>query len=44
MERLDKKPDVLEIIPRASANYAFTLNCFEQILPNGKLTDACLLT
>lgn len=44
MERLGMKPDVLEIIPRASANCALTINCFEQILPNGRLTDACLLT
>lgn len=44
MERLGMKPDVLEIIPRASANCALTVNCFEQILPNGRLTDACLLT
>lgn len=44
IERLGMKPDVLEIIPRASANCALTINCFEQILPNGKLTDACLLT
>lgn len=44
MERLDMKPDVLKIIPRASAHCTLTINCFEQIPPNGKLIGACLLT
>lgn len=38
------KPDVLEIIPRAAASCALTNNCFEQIIPDGKLTGACLFS
>lgn len=38
------KPDVLEAIPRAAASCALTNKCFEQILPNGKLANACLLS
>lgn len=38
------KPDVLEVIPRAAASCALTNNCFEQTLPNGKLTGVCLLS
>lgn len=37
------KPNALEVTPRATASCAHTNNCFEQILPNGKLTDAWLL-
>jgi len=38
------KPDVLKVIPRAASSCAHTNNCCEQILPNGNLTDACLLS
>ena len=44
MERLGMKPDGLEVIPRAAASFTLTNNCFEQMLPNHKLTDACLLS
>lgn len=44
MEKLGRKPDVLEVIPRAAASCALTNNSFEQIHPNGKLTDARLLS
>lgn len=37
------KPNALEVTPRATASCAHTNNCFEQILPNGKLTDAWLV-
>lgn len=44
MEGLGTKPDGLEVIPRAAASFTLTNNCFEQILPNGKLTDVCVLS
>lgn len=44
MERLGTKPDGPEVIPRAAASFTLTNNCFEQIFPNGKLIDACVLS